>query len=180
MSSTIQPPKCNKFLSRAGILVIFFLLTSLSLNGQVYSSQGNARSLVPKSGERYVTDEYGTIRMYVNVWGHVNRPGSYLVYDGIDLATLLSQSGGPKNGANYRKVMLFREQPDKKGNMVYEINLEDFIQTGNRTEFVEVLPNDTIIIKQEFISVIFSQASTLNTLMSMLNLYLSISINSSR
>jgi hypothetical protein len=180
MSFTTQTPKYTTFLSRAGLLVILFLMTSLSLSGQIYSSQGSARSLVPKSGERYVTDEYGTIRMYVNVWGHVNRPGSYLVYDGIDLATLLSQSGGPKNGANYRKVMLFREQPDKDGNMVYEINLEDFIRTGNRIEFVEILPNDTIMIKQEFISAVFSKASTLNTLMSMLNLYLSISINSSR
>ena len=40
------------------------------------------------SSQRYITDEEGNILMFVNVWGHVNSPGSHLVYDGIDLASV--------------------------------------------------------------------------------------------
>ena len=52
------------------------------------------------SSEKFFTDESGNIKMVVNVWGHVNSPGLHEVYDGIDLATLLSMVGGPKSGAN--------------------------------------------------------------------------------
>ena len=63
--------------------------------------------------------------MVVNVWGHVNNPGLHEVYDGIDLATLLSMVGGPKSGANLNKVKIFRDSPDSEGQMVYELNLEN-------------------------------------------------------
>ena len=42
------------------------------------------------SSERYQTDSDGNIMMYVNIWGAVPVPGRKLVYDGIDMATLLS------------------------------------------------------------------------------------------
>ena len=136
--------------------------------------------MVPKSGERYLTDEYGAIRMYVNVWGHVARPGSYLVYDGIDMATLLSVSGGPKQGANFKEVVLFREVPDKNGEMIYHLNLDKFLKTGDRSEFVKILPNDTIIIQQKPMSFVLSQTGLLNTFLSIINLTYMIQYNSKR
>ena len=39
----------------------------------------------------------------INIWGNVNNPGSHLVYDGIDLASLLSSVGGPIDGANLKR-----------------------------------------------------------------------------
>ena len=59
------------------------------------------------SSERFFTDESGTILMNVNVWGHVNRPGRHMVFDGIDIATLLSVVGGPKQGAKHPLVQTF-------------------------------------------------------------------------
>ena len=56
------------------------------------------------SSERYLTDAKGNIMMYVNIWGHVGNPGHHLVYEGIDLATLMSVVGGPKSGANMKKI----------------------------------------------------------------------------
>ena len=160
--------------------VIIYLVLFTPLVAQVYNPSGVTHSLVPKSGERYLTDEYGAIRMYVNLWGHVARPGNYLVYDGIDFATLLSQSGGPKRGADFKKVTLFREFPDENGRMIYQINLEKFLKTGDRSEFVRILPNDTVIIQQRPFSYLLSQVGIVNTFMSMLNLYLSIQINAAR
>ena len=112
--------------------------------------------------------------MNVNVWGHVNLPGRHMVFDGIDLATLLSVVGGPKGGANLKNVRLFRETEDDKGELVYTINLEKFLKTGDRSEFVKVMPNDTYIIPQTTTSYIMAQIGTLNTILSVLNIYLQI------
>lgn len=171
--------RCRFGKQAAGILITFILLLA-PLAAQTYIPTRTERSLVPRSGERYVTDEFGVIRMYVNVWGHVNRPGSYLVYDGIDLATLLSVTGGPKRGANFKGVTLFREIPDENGNLIYHINMDNFLKTGDRSEFVKILPNDTLIIQQKVLSYVLSQTGLLNTFLSMLNLYYLIQYNSSR
>ena len=55
------------------------------------------------SSETFFTDKDGKIKMFVNIWGHVNNPGLHEVYDGIDMATLLSVVGGPRNGAKLNK-----------------------------------------------------------------------------
>ncbi|NQT98208.1 MAG: hypothetical protein HQ562_10745 [Candidatus Marinimicrobia bacterium] len=89
----------------AGRQRVFFYLATCAVSGaDLPTNQHGALLIVPRSGERYVTDEFGVIRMYVNVWGHVNSPASYLVYDGIDLATLLSVTGGPLSAAPISKV----------------------------------------------------------------------------
>ena len=128
------------------------------------------------SSERFFTDQSGTILMNVNVWGHVNAPGRHMVFDGIDLATLLSVVGGPKGGANLKNVRLFRETEDEKGKLVYTLNLEKFLKTGDRSEFVKVMPNDTYIIPQTTSSYIMAQVGTLNTILSILSIYLQIEV----
>ena len=51
---------------------------------------------------QFITGEDGIKRIYINVWGHVKNPGNHLVFDGIDLPTLLSVVGGPLSGANLK------------------------------------------------------------------------------
>ncbi len=129
------------------------------------------------SSEKFFTDESGNIKMVVNVWGHVNSPGLHEVYDGIDLATLLSMVGGPKSGANLNRVKIFRDSPDSNGQMVYQLNLEKFITNGDRSSFIKVRPNDTIIIKQKASDYIWSQLGVLNTFLTIANLYFQIQNN---
>jgi hypothetical protein len=112
--------------------------------------------------------------MFVNVWGHVNSPGSHLVYDGIDMATLLSMVGGPMPGAKLKNIRLFREIPDENGKIFYEINLSTFYKNGNRDNFIEIKPNDTIIFPQTATSYILSYAGTVNTFLQIINLYFQI------
>ena len=123
------------------------------------------------SSERYFTDASGIILMNVNIWGHVNSPGRHAVFDGIDLATLFSVVGGPKGGAKLNKVKLFREVPDENGQLVYIIDLEKFLESGDRSEFVKILPNDTYIIPQTTASIILSNVGTFNTFLTLLTLY---------
>ena len=124
------------------------------------------------SSERYLTDNKGNIMMNVNVWGHVGNAGHHLVYDGIDLATLMSIVGGPNTGANMKKVRVYREVPDADGTLVYHINLNNFINTGNRSNFIKIKPNDTIIVPQKLSSYFLTQVGTINTLFSIINIYL--------
>ena len=124
------------------------------------------------SSEKYLTDQKGNIMMYVNVWGHVGNPGHHLVYDGIDFATLLSVVGGPIDGANLTNVRIYREIPDADGTLVYHIDLNEFINTGNRSNFIKIKPNDTIIVPQKFSSYFLTKIGTINTLFSLITIYL--------
>ena len=124
------------------------------------------------SSERYLTDDKGNIMMNVNVWGHVGSAGHHLVYDGIDLATLMSVVGGPNTGANMKKVRVYREVPDADGTLVYHLDLNNFINTGNRSNFIKIKPNDTIIVPQKLSSYLLTQFGTINTIFSLINIYL--------
>ena len=154
------------------------LLIIIILLGMVFSQDlteiDNGYSDFQISSQNYLTDQKGNVLMYVNVWGTVINPGRQLVYEGIDLATLLSIVGGPMQGANMKKVRLYREIPDLNQKLTYVIDLESFISTGDRSEFIKIKPNDTILIPQKFSSYVLNQIGTVNTLFSLLNLYFAI------
>ncbi len=155
--------------------LFIILLMSVQLTAQYQSNE----NIVTKpqyntSSERFFTDNNGTILMNVNVWGHVNSPGRHIVFDGIDIATLLSVVGGPKSGAELNKVKIFREVPDENGQIIYTINIAKFLKTGDRSEFIKIMPNDTFIIPQKTSSYMMEQVGTINTVLSILNIYLQI------
>jgi hypothetical protein len=132
------------------------------------------------SSKRYITNSDGLIMMKVNIWGNVNNPGSHLVYDGIDLASLLSSVGGPIEGANLKKLRLYRENPDDNKKVIYEIDFDEFIRTGDRSSFVKIKPNDTIIVPQKVSSLLIRQIGTINTIFSLVTIYLQITILAGR
>ena len=155
--------------------LFIILIISTQLMAQYHSREDIAKDPQHNvSSERFFTNNNGTILMNVNVWGHVNNPGRHIVFDGIDMATLLSVVGGPKQGAKLNKVKIFREVPDKNGRIVYTINIAKFLKTGDRSEFIKIMPNDTFIISQKTSSYIMQQVGALNTLLSILNIYLQI------
>ncbi len=155
--------------------IIILMATGIALCQTGYTSNENIRSY-QLSSKKYFTDSDGTIMMKVNVWGHVNSPGGHLVYDGIDFASLLSIVGGPLNGADLKKVRLYREVPDQNGYLTYKINLNDFMRSGDRKEFIKINPNDTIIVPQKFTNVIMRQIGTVNTFLSLAMLYMQLQI----
>jgi hypothetical protein len=153
------------------IFVLIIMATATLYSQNSLTPKTYAQQTYPRHGEKFITDQFGVIRMYVNVWGHVNLPGSHLVYDGIDLATLLSMTGGPKSGANMKKVRIYRAEPDENEKLVYVIDLDDFLKSGNRSEFIKIKPNDTIIIKQSLPNYITSNMGIVSSVMSILYFY---------
>tara|TARA_Y100001970_G_scaffold157891_1_gene193137 strand:- start:204 stop:707 length:504 start_codon:yes stop_codon:yes gene_type:complete len=158
------------------ILIISTILNYFSLGyaqEQPFSSQNNSGYQI--SSEKYITDASGNIKMNVNIWGHVAQPGSHMVFEGIDMVTLLSMVGGPKSGAKLDRIKLIREVPEQDGQIVYTLNFNKFLDSGDRTNFIKIKPNDTIVIPQKFSSLLMSRASGINTILSLITLSIQIS-----
>lgn len=153
------------------ILLIGSLLTPIFAQNQYQKPLVYGEQSYPQSGERYITDEHGVIRMWINVLGWVNKPGSILVYDGIDIVTVLAIAGGYQRGANLKKIRVFREKPDENGKILYTVDLNKYLKTGNREAFIKILPNDTVIIPQTLPSYVLSYSGTLTTIMNLLYYY---------
>ena len=134
----------------------------------------NNRNEYQISSERYITDSNGNIRMNVNVWGHIGQPGNHLVFEGIDIVTLLSMVGGPMNGARLDRIKIIREVPEENGQLIFTLNFNEFISIGDRSNFIKIKPNDTIIIPQKISSLLISSASGINTILSLITIYIQI------
>jgi hypothetical protein len=106
--------------------------------------------------------------------GQVNSPGRHLVSEGIDFATLISQIGGPKNGVNMSKVKVLRKSSEKTSE-IFIINLKKFFKSGDRSDFMTIKPNDTIIFPESISGFVFSRINNFNTILSLLSIYLTIS-----
>ena len=135
------------------IFVLFQALLATSDGGNISSNQ------------RYISGEDGNLLMYVNIWGHVKNPGTYLVYEGIDLVTLISLAGGPQSGANLNNIKIIH---DSENNQITKINLDKYISDNKHS--VSIRPHDTIYIKESMSSYIFSKTSLLNTILQIANM----------
>ena len=152
------------------------LLFALVFLGFIFGKENEAISDYQRSSERYLTDERGNVTIFINVWGHVPNPGHIQVYEGIDLASLLSFVGGPINGADLKNIKLIRETAENE-QVVHNINFENFIKRGDRSDFVKIKPNDTIIIPQTKFNYVIDQIGSINALLSLFNMYFLITNN---
>ncbi len=136
------------------IFILLALIFNTELNfGQFNDRLGQLDGSVQLTGEDYITGEDGVPRMSVNVWGHVKYPGTYLVYDGIDILTCLSMAGGPLKGSNLAQVSII----SKDGSSA-KINLKNILDSNNISS-INLKPHDTIYIDETFNHFIFSSSN---------------------
>jgi hypothetical protein len=107
----------------------------------------------PLSQDSYFTDDSGNILMIINVLGEVNKQGQLIVRENVDFATILALSGGLKPEANLKEVLVARQEPDKNGIQAYTIDLKKYYKHGDRSSFIALKPNDTVIIPEKAISI---------------------------
>ena len=117
------------------------------------------------SNNIYSTDPSGHVYMNINVIGHVASPGSYKIYEGADILTILSTAGGPLPGSKLDEISIYR-----RGDPEMKFNLATYMNNGNYLD-IDFKPNDTIFIKQSSSSIFFSKIGFLNTIISLINLY---------
>ncbi len=79
--------------------------------------------------------------MQVFVVGQARRPGAYTISSLSTLVNALFASGGPNGNGSMRSVQLKRD-----GRVVSTLDLYEFLQRGERTGDVRLLPGDTIVI----------------------------------
>jgi len=146
---------------------LFFISVIFSQNGRVdYTGQVKNNYVI--NGQDYIASDDGTLLMYVNIWGHVKNPGTYLVYEGIDLMTLISLAGGPLTGANLSKIRLIQAENEQI------INLNNYLK-GNKTKIIKINPHDTIYIKETMGSYFLTKVNILTTILQLANISYTIS-----
>mgnify|MGYP006286769593 FL=1 len=143
-------------------------------------SRQNNNLLMPTGENKYITSEDGTIRMYVNVWGAVANPGVHLVYEDIDILTLLTVSGGPIEGADLSEVKVIREINDSSKSNILKLNIKKFLKRGSRKDIISLKPNDTIIVPESLSYKIFSRSNWINTTLHIITLYFQLEFYRSR
>ena len=147
---------------------IFFVFIS-----SLFSYQVNNDNLL--SNGSYITGQDGIIRMYVNVIGDVKKPGTYLVYDDIDILSVISLAGGFLNGSKTNSIILHRKDGSKT-----TINLDSYLKSLNddNIEKINFLPHDTILIEQKAISNILTSTNLPYIVLGILNVVLTLQNNS--
>ena len=105
----------------------------------------------------------------MNVIGHVKNPGTYLVYEDVDLLTLLSIAGGPLPGANFKSIKLYNN-----GEIV-NLNLKDIMTKTTKDRVFKIKPNNTILVEQKLFYSLYATSNVFTSLLTFINLYISIS-----
>ena len=123
------------------------------------------------SNNDYITGEDGVVRIYVNVVGNVKNPGIYLVYDGIDIMSMLSVSGGFLPGSNLSKIAIFTKDGERKN-----VNLKSAMNNTGKDfhSLIKLKPNDTIYVKETTLSAIFRSSNLPSIFLSFLNIVITI------
>lgn len=106
--------------------------------------------------------------MYVNILGNVKNPGTHIIYQDADILTILSQAGGPLPGSKTNKIIIYKNNAQNQ-----LINLDELLSNADYKK-VQIHPNDTIYVEQTMISFILSKSNIINSLLQMLNIYISI------
>ena len=146
-------------------IVLIFYFTDFCFGQFNYSSGKNSND-IQLTGEDYMTGEDGVARMSINIWGHVKYPGTYLVYDGIDLLTCLSMAGGPLKGAKTSKISII-----SKSGKTQIIDLNK-ITNQKPSNLLVLKPYDTIKIDEKFGHVLLTKTNIIAVLLQLTNVIL--------
>ena len=148
----------NKFHKMFPIIIVLVCFSISSILASPY------QDLI--SSDKYITTEDGVIRLYVNIIGHVKKPGTYLVYDGIDIMTALSSAGGYLNGANLSNITIYKSNGTKSN-----FNLKKILDSEESlSEKIILDPHDTIYIDESISNKIFSSSNLPYIIISLINL----------
>ena len=92
-------------------------------------------------GHSYQLGKDDVLRMNVNLWGHVQRPGAYQIPVEYGLIELISGANGPSPTANLDDVRIVR-----KNNEVVFVDIRKYITVGDHSVLVQLRPGDTVIV----------------------------------
>ena len=124
------------------------------------------------SSEQYITNVDGKVYMKINYWGASGQSAILQVEEGIDFASLISLVGLESEFVNLKKIRLYRETPDENGQLVYLINLNPFLKTGDRSNFPQIKPNDTIVVRKKITGILLDEISSFQAILTALTFFI--------
>ncbi|MBO8131186.1 MAG: SLBB domain-containing protein [Candidatus Marinimicrobia bacterium] len=129
------------------IVLIVAVLFSISVPQTGSVKRGRPEAVQPKSAARYIfAPGTESFMMTVKIWGEVKYPGIYEVPVDLNLMDVISAAGGPTDRAKLSKIRLIRENPDSTGDAIIEVDIKEYIKTGNKELIPIVKPGDTIVV----------------------------------
>ncbi|MBS3741645.1 MAG: SLBB domain-containing protein [Candidatus Cloacimonetes bacterium] len=163
-------------LSGKKVLVTFLLLALVSTS---FAQTGQLR--LPSTNSAYTFSgamgDEDQLRIQTYIWGQVHSPGMYIVPDDTDLLALISLAKGPTEDAKLTKIRIVRGNVETQKNEVIYVDVEEYIDTGNRDLIPILRPGDTIIVPSTVfygMERVAGFISKFATVLSMYNLYLNI------
>ena len=158
----------NRFMVFLFLISGGFILCSVNPRSDNISDKSNF------DNTKYITSVDGILKFHINLWGSVFNPGRIIVDGGDNILTVISLAGGPLDGADLKRVRVYRKSADSNEIILYKVNLKKYMDFGDNTDLVMLKPDDTIFIPQKKSSFIIKNMATLNTFMSLVSLYFSI------
>jgi len=119
-----------------------------SVQAAGYTAAQLATQLEKRLAENYLQDPDVTVRImetrkrYVTVDGSVSKPGMYPVEGQLTLLQAIALSGGPTDGANPRRVVIFRQIDGKRNAAGFDLRE---IRKGNAQDPI-VYANDIVVV----------------------------------
>jgi hypothetical protein len=108
----------------------------------------------------------------VKIWGEVVRPGIYDVPLTSDLIGIISFAGGPTSMAKLTTVRLLRNERLEEGEeILVVVDIEKYIETGDRSLLPMIRPGDTIMIPPKFMKRISDLLGTTSAILSIVNVF---------
>ena len=129
------------------ILFLIILLFSFNLFAQgfdqipTFNQPQSTTGTFSDRPAQYILGSDDILLVNVNLWGHVQRPGIYSIPSAYSLIDLISSAGGPLKTARLSDVRIVRKNQE-----VIQIDIEEFLKTGNVDLLPLLQPGDTIIV----------------------------------
>jgi len=138
------------------ILSIFLFIFRIGIS-QTFDNNASAinvqQQILQQAFSATSTYIYGSgdqIKMEVNLWGQVPKPGIYTVPYTTDLITIISMAGGPSGNARLDDIRIISivksdslASPETR---IQSVNVEEFLEYGDRSKMPTLKPGDTIFI----------------------------------
>jgi polysaccharide export outer membrane protein len=106
---------------------------------------------IAASLRNYITDPQVTVIVQeirsqkFNIFGQVNKPGSYLLTADTTIVDALALAGGFKDFAKKKSIYILRQNPQGEESRI-SFNYQEFIKGKNVSQNIKIKPHDTIVV----------------------------------
>ena len=127
---------------------------SLPLIGDVQAAGRTPAQLegdIAVSLRNYITDPQVTVIVQeirsqkYNIFGEVNKPGSYPLTAGVTIVDAIALAGGLRDFAKKKSIYILRQNPQGEETKI-PFNYQDFIKGKNINQNIKIKPHDNIVV----------------------------------